>query len=70
MVKNKQRPSRVRSTLSKLSQGKEPIAPVWLLDGCVGILALMIYNFALYFLSGIGIGGIIQRMQDATGYLA
>jgi len=42
--------------------------PLWVLDGFVGILALTIYNFSLYLLAEIGIGGTIAKMNDAMGY--
>ncbi len=40
----------------------------WLVDGFVGILALMIYNFVLYVLTSAGAGGIILNLQDTMGY--
>lgn len=40
----------------------------WIVDGFVGILALMIYNFLLYLLDGLGTGGVISQMQDTMGY--
>ena len=40
----------------------------WFVDGCLGVLALMIYNFVLYVLTQSGVDGIISQMQDATGY--
>ena len=50
------------------TRNKELEAPFWMQDGFVGILALMIYNFLLYVLSKIGVGGIIREMQTSTGY--
>jgi hypothetical protein len=47
---------------------KELEVPFWILDGFVGILALMIYNFCFYFLDTIGIKGIISKIQDTMGY--
>jgi len=38
------------------------------MDGFVGILALMIYNFLLYLLNTIGIGGALEEMENAMGY--
>jgi len=40
----------------------------WVVDGFVGILALVIYNFLLYLLSSIGIKGIILTLQQTMGY--
>ncbi len=42
--------------------------PFWLIDGFVGILALMIYNFLLYILKIIGVKGIIGQIEKAMGY--
>ena len=47
---------------------KELTVPFWLLDGFVGILALMIYNFVLYLITTIGAGGIFNDMQNTMGY--
>lgn len=48
---------------------KEMSIPFWLLDGFVGILALMIYNFCLYLLvMALGIKGVAEKMNDAMGY--
>jgi hypothetical protein len=41
---------------------------LWILDGFVGILALIIYNFLLYLLNSINTGEIISKMQDTMGY--
>ena len=42
--------------------------PLWLVDGFVGILALMIYNFLLYLLTIAGIRGVIGQIEEAVGY--
>jgi hypothetical protein len=42
--------------------------PSWIIDGFVGIIALMIYNFLLYFFTSIRIYGIIAEMENAMGY--
>jgi len=49
-------------------KSEELVVPFWVIDGFVGILALMIYNFLLYILTIIGIRGIIGKMQDTVGY--
>ena len=41
---------------------------LWIVDGFVGVLALMIYNFILYILTIFGVKGIIGQMEDAMGY--
>ncbi len=52
----------------KNKQKREVTVPVWLIDGFVGILALVIYNFALYVLGTIlGVGGFISSMEEAMG---
>lgn len=52
----------------KQTNQKELEVPVWTADGFVGILGLMIYNFLLYLLKILGIGGIISKMEDTMGY--
>ncbi|MEK6926725.1 MAG: hypothetical protein AABW50_05600 [Nanoarchaeota archaeon] len=47
---------------------KEFKVPFWIVDGFVGILALMIYNFLLYLLALIGVKGIIESMYETMGY--
>jgi len=51
---------------------QEPVnktkSPWWVVDGFVGFLALMIYNFLLYLLDAAGTGGVIGKMQDAVGH--
>lgn len=47
---------------------KELEVPFWLLDGFVGILGLMIYNFVLYLITALGIRGVILEMQNTMGY--
>ena len=47
---------------------KELKVPFWFVDGFVGILALVIYNFILYLLSILGVGGIIKKIEEAMGY--
>ena len=47
---------------------KELKIPFWIVDGFVGVLALMIYNFILYILTIFGVKGIIGQMEDAMGY--
>ena len=50
--------------------GKEKIPRVetWIVNGFLGTLALMIYNFLLYILTQLGTGGFIGKMEEATGY--
>ncbi len=62
MVKNK--------SLKKVRKKKEEEFAVkfWLVDGFVGILALMIYNFLLYIIEIIGIKGLIGEMENTMGY--
>lgn len=53
----------------KKSKPKEFTLPVWVLDGFVGLLALMIYNFLLYLLGDVAhLGGIIKQLYDSMGY--
>ena len=47
---------------------REIKVPVWFIDGFVGILALVIYNFLLYFLTALKVGGIIAKIEEAMGY--
>ncbi len=47
---------------------RELKVPVWFVDGFVGILALVIYNFILYFLTAMKVGGIIAQIDGAMGY--
>jgi hypothetical protein len=47
---------------------KEFTLPLWVLDGVVGLLALMIYNFLLYLLDVAGTGGIIKNLHETMGY--
>jgi len=43
--------------------------PHWFLDGFVGLLALMIYNFCLYILAiAFSIGGALSKMENTMGY--
>jgi len=41
---------------------------LWLLDGFLGILALMIYNFSLYLLSLTNVISAIRKTEKAVGY--
>lgn len=48
---------------------KEFTLPVWILDGVVGLLALVIYNFVLYLLNScFSIGGIVANLHNTMGY--
>ncbi|MBI2044804.1 hypothetical protein HYT23_01985 [Candidatus Pacearchaeota archaeon] len=47
---------------------KEMEVPFWMIDGFIGVLALVIYNFSLYLLTAVGVGGIIAAMENAMGY--
>jgi len=49
-------------------KNKELEVPFWLLDGFVGILALVIYNFCIYMLEVIGIKGLVEKTQESMGY--
>lgn len=40
---------------------------LWVNDGLVGVIALLIYNVLLYFFTSIGIRGIIEEMKQTTG---
>jgi len=42
--------------------------PFWIVDGFIGVLALVIYNFVLYVLVQLGTRGIIKKIEDAMGY--
>lgn len=46
---------------------KELKVPFWLVDGFNGILALMIYNFLLYLSKIYDVGGIIAKLEEASG---
>lgn len=60
--------SKRKSSQAKIIN-KEPTPPFWFLDGFVGILALMIYNFVLYILAiSCRVGGIIEKMEGTMGY--
>ena len=48
----------------KKKKGQE--IPLWLVDGTVGVLALLIYNFLLYLLKNIG--GIFSQLENSMGY--
>ena len=52
---------------NKISK-RELKVPAWFIDGFVGILALVIYNFLLYFLTALKVGGIIAKIEGAMGY--
>ena len=52
----------------KSKKQNELTVPFWIVDGFVGVLALMIYNFLLYILTVMGVKGIINQMEDAMGY--
>jgi len=52
----------------RLKNSKELEVPIWFLDGFVGVLALLIYNFALYILNLIGTGEIVSQLESTTGY--
>lgn len=54
--------------VKKSSGKKEFEIPLWILDGFVGILALMVYNFILYILTIIGVKGIVESMYETMGY--
>lgn len=40
----------------------------WIVDGFVGILALMIYNFGLYLLKLASESGFIENLEETMGY--
>lgn len=52
----------------RLNKKKEMTVPLWIMDGFVGVLALFIYNFALYLLTVFGVGGFVAKLEDAVGY--
>ena len=55
--------------MSKYKKSKRELKiPAWFVDGFVGILALVIYNFLLYFLTALKVGGIIASIEDSMGY--
>jgi len=56
------------NSVKRSSNKKEMTIPIWLLDGFVGILSLMVYNFLLYLLTEIGIEGVIGQLEDTMGY--
>lgn len=47
---------------------KQLLVPFWMVDGFIGILALVIYNFLLFLINSAGINGVIEQMQNTTGY--
>lgn len=49
---------------------KELKIPYWIVDGVVGVLSLIIYNFILYLLTIFKIGGLIEKMEGTMGYFA
>jgi len=42
--------------------------PYPMLDGLVGILALVMYNILLYLIHLLGVRGIVEEMQQTMGY--
>ena len=70
MPKNKPfgKVSKLDQKINKPINQKDLKLPLWIVDGFVGILALMIYNFLLYFLTLLGVGGIIAKIEDVMGY--
>jgi len=51
-----------------MKKDKELVVSFWILDGFVGILGLMIYNFILYLTTALGAGGILNDLQNTMGY--
>jgi hypothetical protein len=47
---------------------KEFTIPIWLVDGFIGVLALVIFNFLLYILNVLGVGGIVSQLESTMGY--
>lgn len=47
---------------------KEIKLPYWVMDGANGVLALVIYNFALFISDVSGIGGIVAEIERVMGY--
>lgn len=41
---------------------------LWVVDGCIGLLALMIYNFFLYILRITNVGGLFGQIEKTMGY--
>jgi len=62
MVKKKRKVART----NKIQREFE--VPLWFIDGFIGILALMIYNFILYILTLIGIKGVVGKIENTMGY--
>lgn len=56
------------NSVKRSSDKKEMKLPVWFLDGFVGVLALMIYNFLLYLFVEIGFKGLVKDLEDTMGY--
>lgn len=58
-----------KSKRISIRKQRELKVPLWLVDGFNGILALMIYNFALYLSKVFHFGGIIfSKLEEASGY--
>ncbi len=53
---------------SKSARQREMKVPFWLVDGFNGFLALMIYNFILYLSKIMRAGGILEKLEESSGY--
>jgi len=49
-------------------KSKELEPPLWVLDGFVGVLAFMLYNFTLYLVKIFDIGAFLMQMEQTMGY--
>ena len=54
--------------MKKKGATKELKIPIWIADGFVGVLALVIYNFLLYLLDASEVWQALRQMEDAMGY--
>lgn len=56
-----------RNLTSRRKSNKNLKVSLWLVDGFLGILALVIYNFILYLTRIIGIKGFISEIEQSAG---
>ena len=52
----------------KAKYKRELKVPLWLVDGFNGFLALMIYNFILYLSKILRAGGMLEKLEESSGY--
>lgn len=59
---------RNKSKKVSIKKQKELTLPFWLVNGANGLLALMIYNFILYLSKISHVGGILEKLEESSGY--